>query len=129
MRFIHIFLKYYVGSELEEIRNSVIYPINLWHARTRLFNDMPRTNNAIEGWHNSFRTIFGNLNPTFKNFMLKVKHEERCSYQKFIRLTNGENIRRKKYIIFNERLVDFLIERENRDPTTYILELAGFIYY
>jgi len=45
-------------------------------------------------------------------------------------LTNGETIRRKKkYVVFNEKLIAFLIDRANRNPETYILELTGFIYY
>lgn len=123
------FFTYYIGSEQNNASN-VVYPISLWHGRNRLLNDIPRTNNAIEGWHNSFRNIFGNLNPTFKNFMMNLKHEERAIFQKFIILTNGETIRRKKkYILFHEELINFLNERESRNPRTYILELVGFKYY
>jgi hypothetical protein len=97
------FFNYYIGFELHDL---VLYPIDPWHVRSRLFSDLPRTNNAIEGWHNSFRTIFGNLNPIFKNFMIKVKHEERFAHQKFLMLTNGNEIKKvKKYIVFSELLV------------------------
>ncbi len=104
--------------------------ISMWHGRNRLFNDIPRTNNAMERWHNSFINTFGNLNPTFKNFALKLKHQERTVYQKYIMLTNGKTIRRnKKYRIFHEALIIFLNERSERNATTYIFDLAGFIYY
>ena len=124
------FFIYYIGSELNNALGNILYPVELWNSRSRLFNDVPRTNNAIEGWHNTFRSSFGNLNPTFKNFMLKVKQEDRCSHQKYLMLTNGETIRRKaKYVGLHNDLINFLCERENRDPKTYILDLAGFIYY
>ena len=101
-----------MGTELDEILGRVSFPLHLWHARTRLFNDIPRNNNVIEGWHNSFRNIFGNLNPTLKNFMQQVKFEERSCFQKFLMLTNGETIRRKKkYVVFNEKLIAFLKPR------------------
>lgn len=74
------FFAYYIGTEFDEDLCGIRYPIKLWHGRNRLFGDVPRTNNAIEGWHNSFRSIFGYLSPTFKNFVVKLKHEERSIF-------------------------------------------------
>jgi hypothetical protein len=44
------FFNYYIGSELHDVLDLVLYHIDLWHGRSRLFIDIPRTNNAIGGW-------------------------------------------------------------------------------
>ncbi len=45
-------------------------------------------------------------------------------------MLNDETIRRnKKYRIFYEALIVFLNERSERNATTYIVNLAGFICY
>lgn len=41
----------YIGSTSQRLINAVLFPIELWSSRSSLVYNVPRTNNAIEGWH------------------------------------------------------------------------------
>ena len=55
VEFAQYFQKVYVGQKFDngtEIPGWYNYPI--WNMYDRLLQDKPRTNNALEGWHNAF---------------------------------------------------------------------------
>ena len=121
------FFEYYIGNRNRE---NVLFPVELWNNLENVIEDLPRTNNAIEGWHNVFRASFGTLNKVPRNFVKKLLKEEEAVMQKILRLQNGENLRRKKYLL-SENLYMFLksVRRRNLLPTQYILQLTEHVYY
>lgn len=52
------------------------YSINLWHSKDLLDINISRTNNAIEGWHNVFKNMFGTSRYCFELLVQKLKDEE-----------------------------------------------------
>ena len=51
------FERYYIGplkKGSKTIRTEARYPIATWNVYERTINDLPRTNNSTEAWHNQF---------------------------------------------------------------------------
>ncbi|CAF0899081.1 unnamed protein product [Brachionus calyciflorus] len=40
--------------KLTTIRQNPLFQVNFWNIHSRLVNDLPRTTNSVESWHNSF---------------------------------------------------------------------------
>ena len=55
--------------------NAPLFPIELWDNRYNIFDDIPRTNNAVEDWYLAFRQSFGALNKMPRNFVKAIKKE------------------------------------------------------
>lgn len=124
------FFNNYIGSPSQRLTMSVLFPMELWSSRISLIYNIPRTNNAIEGWHNKLNRNFEAKCPTFTKFVSQLQKEEESVKQKFINLTNGQTIPLKKaYSSMRDHLLVFLGERIGRDPKSYILDLTGFVYY
>lgn len=102
-RLYEYFFENYIGSENQRNTNRVLYPIAFWNSRRNLFNNVPTTNNAIEGWHHIINSNFHFKCPNFDLFFKKLQQEEESIYQKFIDITNGnEAPPKQKYQSINK---------------------------
>ena len=52
-----------------------MFPTVLWNVNGRVIDNLPRTNNSVEGWHNAFNTRVGIKHPSPKKLFLKIKRE------------------------------------------------------
>ena len=46
-------------------RRPPLFPIDLWDMFHRADNELPRTNNSVEGWHRSFQVHLSTCHPVF----------------------------------------------------------------
>jgi hypothetical protein len=72
------------------------FPIKIWNHYAYLLTDIPRTNNAIEGFHNAFNCMFGTSNYSLSLLMKNIKEEEENVQQRRMRCNFGEVFVRKK---------------------------------
>ena len=52
------------------------FNIETWNMFHRTDNELPRTNNAVEGWHRSFQSHVTTCHPSFWKFIDIMKQEE-----------------------------------------------------
>lgn len=84
--------------------------------------DLPRTNNAIEGWHNCFTSILNQCHPSIWKFILALKKEENTNKIKIEQYIAGEcPPAKKKYQDKAQRLKQICHDFENR-PIDYYLQ-------
>jgi hypothetical protein len=77
-----------------------MYPIELWHIYDVLLNGIPRTNNAIEGWHNVFAKSFLNSKRSFILLVERLRNEKETIQQKLIWFDLGYSaLAKRKYIL------------------------------
>ncbi len=56
VEFVDYFEDNYIGRRARNIRRrSPRFPISFWNCYTRLDQQLPRTNNSQEGWHNALQ--------------------------------------------------------------------------
>ena len=52
-----------------------LFPRELWNMNTRVQNDLPRTNNVLEGWHNRFCSMSTHSHPSIWEFIEALKRD------------------------------------------------------
>ncbi|XP_050066301.1 uncharacterized protein LOC126555422 [Aphis gossypii] len=77
-------------------RRSPKFPIKLWNCYGLIKNDIPRTNNAIEGWHNSFKSILNAVHPSIWKFIDALKKEEKLNRVRIQQFIAGNDPKPKK---------------------------------
>ena len=69
----------YIGIEKGNgDRSEPMFPIKIWNSYDNVINDLPRTNNAIEGWHNAFSTRVGKYHNALNKFLHFLINEQNC---------------------------------------------------
>ena len=57
-------------------RRSPLFANNLWNMFNRTANELPRSNNGVEGWHRSFQGHVSAFHPVFWKFLFVLQKEE-----------------------------------------------------
>ncbi|XP_008189202.1 uncharacterized protein LOC103311386 [Acyrthosiphon pisum] len=86
---------------------------------------LPRTNNAVEGWHNCFTSILNQCHPSIWKFILALKKEENTNKIKIEQYIAGEcPPAKKKYQDKAQRLKQICYDFENRSIDDYLQGIA-----
>ena len=72
---IDYFATKYVGELRNGIRRPPIFEHELWSVYDRVVNNLPRTTNAVEGWHNAFARSVGQSHANIWTFIDMLKKE------------------------------------------------------
>uniref|UniRef100_T1JFK1 non-specific serine/threonine protein kinase n=1 Tax=Strigamia maritima TaxID=126957 RepID=T1JFK1_STRMM len=60
-------------------RRNPKFSLSLWNCYTAVENDLPKTNNLVEGWHRAFSSSIGAQHPTIWKFINGLKHQQGLS--------------------------------------------------
>ena len=55
------------------------FPMSMWNMHDRVLDNLPRTNNSVEGWHHAFAASCGGHHLNFWRFLNVIKNEEDLS--------------------------------------------------
>ena len=66
----------YIGAPRRGRRQVPLYKIDNWNQTIRLADDLPRTNNAVEGWHHAFQSMIGSHHPQIFTFIGHILKEQ-----------------------------------------------------
>ena len=65
----------YVGDLRFGVRHPPTFEHSLWNVYDRVVNNLPRTTNALEGWHNAFARSVGHAHASIWKFIETLKKE------------------------------------------------------
>jgi len=65
-----------IGRPDHRTRRAALFSIETWNCYSMLENDIPRTNNSVEGSHNSFNSMLSAHHPSIWTFITALKKEE-----------------------------------------------------
>uniref|UniRef100_A0A1I7Z8R1 MULE domain-containing protein n=1 Tax=Steinernema glaseri TaxID=37863 RepID=A0A1I7Z8R1_9BILA len=111
------------------------FPPEIWNCHSLVLSDRPRTNNAIEGWHNSFKSHFGGgANISFSKIIRALQKEESAAS---LILRGRESdpsrplfapARHKKYVIVDKRIKTLVTRfNPNQDVISHLYALQKFL--
>ena len=102
------------------------FPISWWSVYDRVNQNLPRTNNAVEGWHNSFNSHVGLHHANIWKFLKVLKNDDDVSRVKMVKILQG-NVPKNANPVFarmNVRILTVVASYGNRQPLDYLQGIA-----
>jgi hypothetical protein len=98
-------------------RRQPPYPPSLWNCFTAVINDLPKTNNSVEGWHRGFNELLGAHHPSIWKFIDGLKKEQSLNELKIEQYVAGQAppVRRRIYRDSADRIKS-KVERYGNEP-------------
>ena len=123
------FLQYFEDTYIGRYRRNVprhppLFTINLWNMFNRTDDELPRTNNSVEGWHRSFQDHIYACHPVLWKSLSVLQREEnmiRISIVKHL-AWNPSPPPRQRYLDSSRRILRILDGYRNR--LEYLREIA-----
>lgn len=71
-------------------RRNPIFPHSLWNCYEATLEDLPKTNNSVEGWHRGFSQLLGASHPSIWKFIDGLKKEQSLNEFKVEQYISGQ---------------------------------------
>ena len=121
--FLTYFEATWIGVVQRGRRHRPLFAISLWNVHGRVEQDLPRTNNSIEGWHHSFDLRVSITHPTIRRLSAKLVKEQASNEllleQVLARIPQPPP--KKKYELVNLRLKDIVSKIDTYENTIMYL--------
>lgn len=102
------------------------FPHEMWNCFEAVKNNLPKTNNSIEGWHRSYGESVGACHPNIWKFINCLKKEQSYNELKVEQILGGANIEqpRKKYKDCAAKIKAIVAQYENWPIIDYLRGLG-----
>lgn len=98
------------------------FPIRMWNMCAITLPKMPRTNNAVEGWHNAINQFVGCKNPSIWTFIEKIKKEQDVQEVKMVEMMNNNGATKKKKYVDHDLNIYTIVKTYTDDKSKYKLK-------
>ena len=107
-------------------RRVPLFELGLSNMYIQTLDDLPRTNNAVEGWHRSFQANVGTYHPNFWKFIDILKHEQNLTQVNIAqaRASHQPEPQHRRYLDSNQGIKNVIRDYRNRDIMQYLRGLA-----
>ena len=117
----------WLGSFKRNKRKKPLYDIEMWNLYNRTIENIPRTTNSVEVWHNAFQIRVNLKNPTLSRIISKIKKEQRnlkISIEQSL-VGNFPRVKKNKYFEMNKRLIDLVKNYNNIKGLDYLRSISS----
>ena len=116
----------YLGQRLpDQSRRVPPFPIRIWNMHHRVTSKLARTNNAIEGWHNTFKSEINCHHPGFLKLLSHLQREQSLQEAILVKRDAGECPKTSKLSAArNERILSLVANYDNRETLSYLRGIA-----
>jgi hypothetical protein len=107
-------------------RSAPLFALALWNCFDAALQDLPKTNNSVEGWHRGFSELIGANHPTIWKFIDALKTEQNVNEMKIEQYISGQqpNPSRRVYRDTAERIKSIVLDYTNRPVLDYLRGIA-----
>ena len=123
------FLRNYIGNLRAGVRMAPSFPQDLWNVHDRVMNGLPRTTNAVEGWHHSFKRSVGQCHATIWKFVDCLKREHASMHLKIAQDIAGvvQPPQSRRYRDLNARILTVTRDYANRNTVDFLRAISYMI--
>lgn len=116
----------YIGRPQRRGRRQPIFAIEMWNMHNRAGDELPKTNNSVEGWHRSFQCNVGSSHPTIWKFIGYIQREQALQQVYCTQILAGHPSQppRKKYADSNARILTICRSYSDRSILDYLRGIA-----
>ena len=107
-------------------RRRPTFNIETWNMFHRTDNELPRINNAVEGWHRRFQSHVTTYYPSFRKFNDIMKQEEGLVRAGVLQIQGGHPPppQRRRYADNHARILRIVYDYANRGRINYLRSIA-----
>lgn len=106
-------------------RRPPLFSIEMWNCYSRVIDNLPKTNNNIEGWHRSFAQLINCNHPNIWNFIEALQKEQSRNELMMEKFIAGETIpQKKKYKDKAHQLKIVTMKYKQIDNLSYLKGIA-----
>ena len=118
--------EFYIGMVRRGQARRPRFPYSMWGVHGRVIADLPRTNNAVEGWHNRFNRHVGCHHADIWKLIDIIQKEEDLSSVELIHIQQGRNTANPNpvYVRVNENIETVVGGFANVAPLAYLRGIA-----
>ena len=122
----------YVGRfRVNSLRVIPTFPIDFWNLFHRTDEELPRTNNAADGWHRGFHAHVSACHTVFWKFLKVLQKEETVVRVGILQNEGGHqpSPQRRRYVDCNQRILRIVDDFPNRQRIDYLRSIAHNLAY
>ena len=119
-------VEFYIGMVRRGQQRRPRFEYSMWGVLDRVLDDLPRTNNAVEGWHNRFNRHVGCHHADIWKIINIIQKEEDLSRVELIHIEQGRHLANPNpvYVRVNERIEAAVQQYGNVEPLDYLRRIA-----
>lgn len=124
---VRYFEETYIGKDVRGRRHSPRIPVSIWNCHASVLADEPRTNNAVEGWHNAFNRRIRIAHASMGQFIDALKREQSATEVVIVQIRAGCEVarpRRRVYRDYDARLKRVVVEYDSENALEYLRNIA-----
>eukprot|EP00102_Acyrthosiphon_pisum_P016308 XP_008187224.1 PREDICTED: uncharacterized protein LOC103310507 [Acyrthosiphon pisum] len=103
----------------------------MWNCYESVIQDLPRTNNSVEGWHHAFNAALGANHVSIWKFIRFLKHEQLLQEVRLEKRLSGEaSPTRRRTYRDHDKKIKVIVENCSEIPTVqYLRGLSYNVQY
>src|SRR6218665_1918712 len=107
-------------------RAEPLFPHALWNCVDAVHADLPKTNNAVEGWHRGFSELLGSNHPSILKFISALQKEQSMNEMTMEQYIAGATpaLGRRVYRDTAERIKTIVFDYSHRPLLNYLRGIA-----
>ena len=90
----------FIGRERRNRRQAPWFLLKVWNIHDRIADGLPKTNNAVEGWHRAFNRLVGADHPSPFNLLAVIRKEQSHTENTHMQMQAGRQTQgsKSKYV-------------------------------
>ena len=118
----------YIGRLTSQGRQKPKFDMEQWSCHQRVKNDLPRTNNAVEGWNSNFVKLVNSKHPSFPKLIEKFQDEQKNAEILLEKMCAGQKLARPKKAKYQKLDKNLITMIKSYQPNDIIGFLKGCSY-
>ena len=111
-------------------RENPLYPVSFWNVKKRVDEELPRTNNSVEGFHSALRSSITCKHPNIRKLIAALKKEKELQQTKIIHVNRGDAPAREKiYKNIDRQLKTLVNTYDNSNKISFLDNIAKILTF